>query len=284
MSLIVPPFQFAYCTDSLSGTTPTNTPGTSVTAGASNADGSAVGILSALAHDAERLVIGVAGFSGSTIPGNTLLTVLIDPAGGTSWATFIEYLLVGGSRPVGSAQPHPFWYDFPVWIPAGATVGVQARTAHTVDITTGRVVMQAYGGPSRPDAWICGQKVETVGATAASSRGTDITAGNSGTFGSWTSVGSVTTARYQAVVMGVQGTDGAAANERFHTEFGYSSVKLPGTPLFHHMNDVSETCMPGSGYGKFYHCDLVAGTQLQARMTANASSPETQNVAMYGVY
>jgi hypothetical protein len=284
VSLIVPPFQFAHCTSSLDGTTPTNTPGISFTAGADDADGAAVGVLGALAHDVHFLVIGVGGTSVASGAGNALLDILIDPAGGTSWSSLIDDLCVGMAASLGSAVTFGYWFQFPIWIPAGATVGVRCRTAHTADITTGKVVMTASGSPSRPDAWWCGQKVETLGVDPATSRGTDVTPGNSGAFGSWTSIGAPTTARIGSIQFSVNGTDAAAANERFHSEIGYGSAKLPGSPTFHHMNTVSEICLPGAGFGAPIFCDIAAGTQMQARMTANFTSPETQNCALYGVY
>lgn len=280
--LILPPFQFANGTDNLTGIPPAATVGTNFAAGASNADGSAVGVLSALAHDVHYLIVGIGGISLAAADSQALLDVLIDRAGGTSWSSLIDDLICGFSPiPAAGTAGIQQWYHFPLWVPAGAALGVQARTAHSANITTGRVVMYAYGGPSRPDMWWCGQAVESLGIDAASSKGTNVTPGNAGTYGSWTTIGT-STARYGAVQFGVNGSDGTAANIGYYWQFGHGSTKLPGSPTCYASVSSNEVAAR-TGFSQPILCDVAGGTIWQARGVASGTA-EVFNAAVYGVY
>lgn len=280
--LALPPFQFAHETDNLTGTPPAALIGTNFTAGANSADGTAVGVIGALAHDVHFLVVGLGGISLATANGQCLVDVLIDPAGGTSWSELIDSL-INGFTPVPTAAGISLgnWYYFPLFIKAGSSLGVRARTLHTVDITTGRAVMYALGNPSRPDMWWCGQKVESLGINAATSTGTNVTPGNSGAFGSWTSIGNPTAKRYGHIQMGVNGSDSTATAIGYYWQLGYGSNKLPGSGTFFTSNTTSEV-----GQRLFtlpMWCDIPAGTQMQVRGTASGTA-EPHNVGLYGVY
>lgn len=276
------PFYFGNHADNLSGS-PSATPGTNFTAGASSADGSAVSVLSALAFDCHYLIIGLGGIGGAVLDTACLADVLIDPAGGTSWSGLIDDLICGHSpTPAAGTIGIQCWYHFPLWIPAGASLGLQARQFSGSAQTNGRVIMFAYGPPSRPEQWSCGTKVESVGTDPANSRGTNITPGNSGAFGSWTNIGSVTAFSHMAIQFGMNGTDDIAQAIHYHFEIGYSSARLPGSPTFHTSVGTSETqtfCAPPMPIW----CDIAAGTQLQARGKASGTA-EVHDVAFYGVY
>lgn len=156
--------------------------GTSLIPGTSNSDGSAVTVLPALAHDCEYLVLGVAGFSVSGGNGSALMDLLVDPGGGTSWSEMITDLLCGytavadydGSTPPPSA---PLMYHFPIWLPAGTSIGALARCARSSSFAASpRIIAYAAGGNRNPASWWCGQKVETVGTMDPSnSRGQAVT-------------------------------------------------------------------------------------------------------------
>lgn len=74
MSLTLP---FANQVDNLTGTPPTTTVGANFTAGANNADGTSVSVLSALAFDVHYLVVGIGGVSiAGQLPGcNSLQSI-----------------------------------------------------------------------------------------------------------------------------------------------------------------------------------------------------------------
>lgn len=275
--LIKPPLAWAHCSDSLPSS-PTTQPDT-VTAGASNADGSSVAVLPSLAHDAEYLVIGVGGNGGGGVNSAALLDILIDPAGGTSWASFIDDLQVGFLRPQDSNTGFTSWFHFPVWVPAGAALGARARTAHSATIQH-YLGIWAFGGPSRPDMWWCGSKVETLGAVAASSKGTDVTPGSSGSFGSWTDIGA-TTGRWGAIQASIGGPGTVAATQAYHWEIGYSSTRIPGVPQLFTGISVSE--IGPKNWSSIMGCDIAEGTTLQVRGKGGGTA-DVIDVLLHGVY
>ncbi len=284
MALILPPFRFAHSVDSLEGNTPQASAitGTTVTAaGSANADGTAVSVLSSLAFDVHYLVVGVGtAIGGSTLDTASLLDVLVDPAGGTSWASLIDDLVVGFSPATGAGTVGlSHYYHFPLYIPAGSSLGAQVRSA---DISHPyRVVFWAYGAPSRPDMWWCGQKVESLGINAASSKGTDITPGSTTATFSWTNVGATTAGRYGAIQFGQNGSDNTSAAIGYHAQIGIGSAKVPGTPTWYWSNGTTEVSAR-SGSGPVW-CDIPEGTQLQVGACASGAA-EVHDVALYGVY
>jgi len=182
MGLILPRGpSWAYCTHNLlrSGFTNTATLGTQVAAGASNADGTAVTLLPALSHDVEYLRLAMATTKTNDVNNNCLADILIDPTGGTSWATLIPSLAMTPLTNIQCAAASPIgpsgFYDFPVWIPAGASIGMQARSAAAATPQTLAVIAQAMGGNANPASWWCGQRVTAIGVDAANSRGTSHT-------------------------------------------------------------------------------------------------------------
>jgi hypothetical protein len=259
--------------------------GVTVTTGVSNADGSPIEILPALTHDVHRLVVHFASSTASGTDTATLIDILRDPAGGSSWASFIDDLPAGflsnDSTVNNAVVSSAAYFDFPVFIPAGTSLGAQGRTAHSVarDI---RVSVWAFGEPSRPEMWWCGQGVETLGANAAASKGTPVTPGASGTWGSWTDIGSPTSHRYGAIVLGLGGTDSVALARHCPFQVGHGSQPLPGWPLCSALMGTAE----GMAYVRpngVINCDIAAGTQMQARATCN-STAEDWDVLLYGVY
>jgi hypothetical protein len=289
MALLIPAPDWGYCSHNIGNPTGINF-GSGVTAGANNADGSAASVMSALSHDVELLVIGLSGFglAAGAINPCTLLDILIDPAGGTSWASLIDDLLVGGTYPVNLQSSTvgigtPLWFSFPVWIPAGATIGGMARTAHSSTIT-GRVVIYAYGGNRNPGSWWCGRKVTSIGINASSSRGTDHTPAASSSFSSWASLGSATTTdayAYQWAAQGENDTDWQsttpASASPYNFEFGVDSTRI-GPPLVKGITagEVGASFPTSVGYRH-----IPAGSQLQVRGAAFGVSPQTIDVAAY---
>lgn len=282
MSLGVMPWGFADCTDNLTGTPPAALIGTNFTAGASNADGTVVEVLGDLAHDVHFLVVAIGGINTSAANNNALLDVLVDPAGGTSWASLIDDLVCGFTpTPTAGTAGLQMYYYFPLYIKAGASLAVQARTARASNTTTGRVCMWAYGNPSRPDNWWCGSKVESLGINAASSEGTTVTAGNSGTFGSWTDIGT-SSYRYGAVQFGMNGSDSITTALAYYWQLGIGSAQFPGSPTLWQSTSANEVAARSGMAGPIW-CDTPASTTWQIRGTSNSTS-ENFNGAVYGVH
>lgn len=281
MSLLLPGGpSFSDCTDNMTGTPPAVLTGTNFTAGANSTDSTVAPVLAALSHDVHYLVIGVGGVNGSNVDSTALLDVMVDPAGGTSWTAWINDLVVGYTASPGAGQPFlSLWYHFPIFLLAGNSVGVRAKTTHTSNITAGRVGVWAFGEPQRPDMWWCGSQVEMLGFSAGS-KGTSVTPGASGTYGSWTTIGT-STARYQALQFQINGEDAAGTALGYYWQVGAGSQQLRGTPTIHTCASTAET-MGRVPPGPIF-CDVPPSTTLQMRATASGAGPAAQDVAVYGV-
>lgn len=269
-------------TSNITGTPAAQSPGFNWASGFSNADGTSQGVLSALAHDGHLIVISVGDMWTTGTNPATLLDIMIDPAGGTSWSEFISDLVVGGAGDMTAGQTAlTLHYVFPIWIPAGASIGVRSRCAAAAITSLSMVAITVFGGPSRPDMWWCGQKVESLGITAASSKGTDHTPGNSGAFSSWATVGT-STAHYGAVQLGI-GAHLTAINELiYHWQIGYGSTQLPGSPTIWMRTITTEQIHFIKPYNPIW-CDVPSGTTWQVRGTASGTA-QAFHAAIYGVY
>lgn len=279
MSLIAAPPQWAYCTDNLPSTPSPTATGTAVTCGANNSDGSTVSVMT-LTHDAEYLVIGFAAQSSqSGVNSSSLVDVLVDTAGGTSWEyTLIEDLLAGFVAQTGSGAPlNQRQFQFPIWIPAGASIGIRGRTAHSGSFIL-RCNMWAYGGNRNPASWWCGQRVVTYGSTPASSIGTAHTAGNSGAYSSWATI-AASTEDHQAFCWAVQGIGSTTQSTlAYHFQFGVGGSQLGGTYYKQTLStEGSWDVNPGVVFAP-----VPSGTNLQVRGTCSASA-EALDVAIYGI-
>lgn len=281
---MVPPFGgFADCTTNNTSPVALNQ-GTNFTAGLNNADGSSVGVLSALAHDVHFLVIGLGGISASNANSRTLVDILVDPAGGTSWSAFIDDLTCGFCPAFTAAIGlHSQYFYFPIYIKSGTSIGLRARTVHTANLTTGYCLMWAFGNPSLPQMWWCGTGVETLGITAASSSGTDVSSGASNAWAaSWTTIGT-STHPYGCVQMGHSGPDSSTALKAYHFQIGYGDTQLPGSPTFYSALGSVEASAKNLNDGPIW-CNVASGTTWQARGKCSTTSPEVFDVGIYGVY
>lgn len=285
MGLILPygP-DWAYCTHNLPSALDATTVGVSCTSGVSNADGAAVDLLgSALTHDAEYLRIMVSGAMPTSGNNDVLMDILIDPAGGTSWSEFIPDLIVGalggtegsGSNPSGPSAR----YDFPIWIPAGSTLGIRARSAHSTAAILS-VAAFVFGGNANPASWWCGQRVTGIGVNAGSSTGTAHTAGSNDIFSSWLNFGSVLAANCGALQFGVNGPGGTFyVQNAYQFEFGVGGERI-GPPMFRVLTsgEVGWFLETGPVFKK-----LGADTQLQVRGKCSGNA-QSLGVAAYAVH
>lgn len=278
--LLTPPFRFSFSVDSNTGAPQQTVSGVNFTAGGSNADGTAVSVIPAIAQDIHYLVIAVGGILAASANAQALMDVLVDPAGGTSWVSLIDDLPIGFSPTITNANSFPMSYYFPLWVKSGSSLGVRARTANATDITSGQVAIYAFGGPTRPDMWWCGQKVETLGAFPTTSLGTPISSGAAGTYGSFTTIG-VSAGRWGALQMGLCGTDATAASVGYFFQVGLNSAKIPGTPNWNTVVTTGEQMSRACNMPVW--CDVPAGSTLQVAGTTNAGAGEAVGVTLHGV-
>lgn len=169
-------------------TAPSATPGTSVTPGASNAEGSWVQVASAgnIAYDVCLLYIAIGGGNTSGAQKDHLLDIGVDPAGGTSYTALISNIVCGQTQAVTTGWDE---FVFPIRIKAGSSVAVRVQGSNATAGTV-RVVADFFGRPTEPSVVPVGQWAETIG-TVTNSAGPSITPGNAAE-GSWTSIGTTT--------------------------------------------------------------------------------------------
>lgn len=262
--------------------------GTNFTAGANHTKGSVVAAMT-LTHDCEYLRIGFSGTGSAAVNSSTLVDIVIDPAGGTNWdsAPLVPDLSAGfiaqlsndsSSYPTGPL----FWYDFPLWIPWGAALGVRAQTAHTSDITTPRAVIQARGGNRNPASWWCGQKVSTIGIDSANSRGQMVTPGiTPGNWSSWSNLGSALPTDCGALQFTIQGEgDSNWSNATQYARLGVGDSQIGPTCIKGFSNQEQAGFMP---LGPIF-AQLSSGTQLQVSGLKSAVAGQSFDVAAWVVH
>lgn len=169
-------------------TTPSSTPGTSVTPGASDAEGSWVQVASAanIAYDVCLLYIAIGGGATSAQRKDHLLDIGVDPAGGTSYSPIISDIVCGQSQAVTTGFDE---FIFPIHIKAGSSVAVRVQGSNATAGTV-RVVADFFGRPTNPEMVACGSYSETIGKISGSA-GTFVIPGTAAE-GSWTSLGTTT--------------------------------------------------------------------------------------------
>lgn len=168
------------------GTTrPNGANGTSVTPGAGSYGSYANVISSATSFDTYGILINFNSNTASTTSVNTVATIGVDTAGGTSYTDTITDLICGGALPY-SGTGAGKWYFFPLFIPAGSTVGCKANGTVATAFRCGIQLLQQ---PVRPEMMRYGSFVESIGVSG--NQGTAITPGTTSE-GSWTSMGTTT--------------------------------------------------------------------------------------------
>lgn len=271
MSLLcmgVPRFTWKYSNMSTASTTP----GTAITPGASNAEGSWTQIATAanIANDVYGILLWIAGGNTSATAKNHLLDIGLDPSGGTSYTEKISNVVCGQSS---NAVNGGIWFYFPFFIKAGSSVAVRimglAATAGTV-----RVGATFYGKPVNPERVLTGQYSETIG-TVASSGGTSFTPGNSNAEGTWVSLGT-TTRNLWWHQLGVQINNSTTTSLAYKIDLAYGDatnktmiienldVVLPGT--------AEQTTIPNYNAMIEGFCEVPAGSTLYVRGTCSGTA------------
>lgn len=186
---------FNWTADNYGGIHPGTASAPQLTADSSpHTKGADTAVMNGLAYDCWGLHITIStGATDSTIR-RQMIDLLIDPAAGvgnagSSWTELISNIYT--HCPVLSASAflgHHF--SFPLFIPAGTALG--ARVQDVVADATCRISIRVVGQPTRPDLVKVGHKVQTIGATEASTDGVAFTPGNSATGSYSSSMGTLT--------------------------------------------------------------------------------------------
>lgn len=209
------------------GTRPGNAWGTVVTPGL-NTFGAYTQILAATSGATYLCRIWLDSFTVLTTARDALVTIGIDLAGGASFTDFIVDLAASCASTYGIGGG--FLYEFPVYIPAGASLGAKA-SVNAATAGTGRVSMVLFGAPTRSDLIKYGTLVRTFGSTPASSSGTAITEGTVSE-GAWTQVGSALVETLWAWEFGICFNNLTMANTVHHVDIAVGDAGTKRVVLF----------------------------------------------------
>lgn len=173
------------------GTQPALAFGTSVTAG-NNVYGAYAQLFSgaAVTDDVYGIWLGVNSTGTSAQAKDTILTLGLDAAGGTSYTdTIVDLIFSESGAYGGNRNSSGIYYFFPLFIKAGTSIGAKLSVNNATP-GTGRVTLQLYCRPSHPELIRVGSTVTTYGSVPGASAGTGITAGTAAE-GAWLQLGTV---------------------------------------------------------------------------------------------
>lgn len=192
--------------------------GTTVTAGGSaNTMGSYAQLISGANLTAD--VYGIRIMASNAFVGGanrqTLFTIGLDPAGGTSYTDTLTELIADcpGSYIAGRGVE----YFFPFFIKAGTSVG--AKMQCTQASQTMSVAAWFYCKPRTPEAMHVGTKFRSYGVVTATSEGTVLTPGTTSE-GSWTSMGTIADNDMWWFQVGYTASDATYGNTLEHVDLG----------------------------------------------------------------
>jgi hypothetical protein len=174
------PNAFMWSTDNYGATIADNVYGTAVTGGSpAHTKGSNINLLNGIANDCYGLMVRFVGGNSTTVARRAMADILIDPdAGignaGSSWTVLINNL-AGNASCLGLAGAIGYRYYFPIYLRSGTAIGARIQDSALVGIT--RVGVRVVGNPTRPDRVDVGSKVQTLGASTATTVGTTVVPG-----------------------------------------------------------------------------------------------------------
>lgn len=255
-------------------TTPSTTPGVSVTPG-SGSKGSYVQLASGanLANDCYGLLLWInTGNTTATIR-DLIVDIGLDPAGGTSYAQAGGINNIFAPQSGNAVQGGRFFY-FPLFIKAGTSVGVRGQASVA---TTFRCAAWFYGRPTKPENVAVGTYSETIGVSG--NGGTPFTCGNSAAWGAWTSLG-VTTRPLWYWQLAWGHNVGTTTSQMYFAELGYGDGSnmvtiIPCMPMF---NPGTAEQSNNSLYDAVW--EVPAGGTLYVRGSASGTAETTEAVAV----
>lgn len=265
------------------GANPSATPGTSVTPGASNAEGSWTEIASgaSLSQDCYWLSLQISGGASSAAAKNQLLDVGVDPAGGTSYTAFLSNLQVGASPLLTAAGLRPF--TFPMFVRAGSSVAVRVQGSNATAGTV-RAIASLFGQPDRPELAPLGTTSQTFG-TVTNSSGQSFTPGNAAD-GSWVDLGSVSAPLWWwQVGYGIDNGTITAEYTYIDVAFGDGTNKHIISRVMHG-GTTGETCGLAladqlGAYSAF--CPVPAGANIYVRGRCNNAPDSGYHATVVGI-
>jgi hypothetical protein len=260
-----------------------------VTAGATitpaqNAFGSYATILAgaSVTDDVYAMEIQVCGIGVAASGKDSLLTIGIDPAGGTSFTDLIPNLVVSGaSFNMDGNDVGAVGYWFPIFIKAGASIGGKG-SVNNATVGTQRVSIKLHSWPKYPHLIRVGGFVTSIGIVAASSRGTTVVPGSTGAEGTWTSLGTPTLAHwFWQLGMGVNDSTMSAEVLYADLAYGDSGTKIPIIQNLRYTVDASE--MVANMISPLCEREVPANVEIFGRLSCNQAPNSNYSMSAYGL-
>lgn len=245
--------------------------------GSTHTKGSWSSMIDPVPSDCQWLNLLIGGTSANGVRTEALVDIAIGPTGGGSEQVILPNLLAGWSG-ANILRNGERVVSVPMYIPSGVRVSGRCQSAVVSDtIEVGIALSCGFSSPP----WATFTKADDIGTNTGTSMGTAVTAGNTGTEGSWTNVGSTTARDYYGLYILVQSetTGTTMTSLAYHFEIGYSSTTLAEYLFITDSNEWTNGPFPAFPYLGY----IPSGTQLQVRGECS-STAEVLDVALYGFY
>lgn len=251
--------------------------GATITPG-NNTYGSYVQVMTALADDAYGILVNINSVAVSAKASDSITTIGFDFSGGTTYGdNTIDHLLCSAADTIGA------FYYFPLFIPAGTTIGAKG-SINNATVATQRVWCQTFHKPKRPEDLNFGTFVLTVGGVAASSRGTAVTPGT-GAEGTWTVLGSSVGERppwWWQLGVGVNDSTMSATN--YHADLstgdGTNQRMIIENQLSSHTSAEAMSRRPFPGGLSI--CDVGRNESIYGRLQCDTTPDSAMSMMAYG--
>ena len=266
------------------GTDPTTTPGTSITPGASGAEGSWTEVASSanVAQDVYCITLYVMNHNTGGVDRSLLVDIGVDPAGGTSYTEKIANIACASVVTYTAGSGPGVRFTFPLFVKAGSSIAIRGSAVGTALAFFACVTLR--GQPSRPEQLAFGSFSETVGTITGNS-GVAFTPGNAAD-GAWASLGTTAKAMWWwQLAYQCAGTTLSA--QACFVELGYGPTGSQRTLIkLQHYNTSAETGGAGINENQDFgacFCPLPAGTELWVRGRNNIAPTGTFSAVAIGI-
>lgn len=261
------------------GTRPVTAMGASVTP-AQNAYGSYAQLIAgaSLTDDCYELEINVNTVGISTTARDAVVSIGLDPAGGTSYTSIVDLVAGQPGGYVGSTGGGATW-RIPIRIAAGTSIAA-AAAVNSATLTAINVHVRAYCKPSAPERLFAGSYIDQFGVTLASSAGTAITEGTTSE-GAWTAISSTLTRPLHYLTFGY-GQNQATLSGFVSIDIGVGDASNKNVVISNAWvvcSTTEQTTKPPWGA----NCRAAIGDILYARAQSSAAANSGATVAIYGV-
>lgn len=238
----------------------------------------------AVTQDAFGIWICINANNAAAAARDTLVTLGIDLAGGSSFTDFAVALAASSAAAFNSSTIFGgHFYYFPVRIPAGASIGAKA-SVNNGTVATLRVAVKLYCNPDKPERVVAGTAIATFGATLASSSGTALTAGATYVEGVYVQLGSAIADDTWFWQLGVCITNAAMNNNGavFDLAIGSPGSEAIVIPNRYVQTNAAEIVSFNGAEGQGFFPG-TAGAFVYARATSPAAAIAGWSALAYGV-